>query len=93
MKSQKPDIPESFVTFNKRLFRRSDVERYKAELIAFNMGKSVVYPDPPAIESFIALEQFAAELGISRRTLARLVSEKNGGPDPRRKVGYKTDAA
>jgi hypothetical protein len=54
---------------------RSELNNYKAELLALALGVAPVYPPPPSPDPLVPFPAVAEELGIHRRTLGRRLRE------------------
>jgi hypothetical protein len=54
---------------------RSDLDWYKAQLLAFAQGVAPVEPPRVDPDPFIPLKAVGAELGIGRRTVGRRIAE------------------
>jgi hypothetical protein len=54
---------------------RSELNNYKAELLALALGAPPVYPPPPDPDPLVPFPRVAEELGIHRRTLGRRLRE------------------
>jgi hypothetical protein len=73
MSSQEPQFPKPLRHRGKIVFLRSDLEAYKRELIAQATGGKVEPPKKAEAETFVLANDAARELGISRRTLGRII--------------------
>ena len=56
---------------------RSDLDRYKAELLASALGVSPVYPPAPKPDPLIPLPAVSLELGVGRRTVGRRLKARS----------------
>ncbi|CAJ0878782.1 hypothetical protein AMST5_03000 [freshwater sediment metagenome] len=56
------------------LVRRSEFEHFKAAVEADARGLPVPEYAQPQIETYVPLDQCAAELGVDRRTIGRLMA-------------------
>jgi predicted DNA-binding transcriptional regulator AlpA len=75
MKKIELKLPPSVMIGSRRCFRRSEIEQLKKCL----MARALNLPEPeyvaPDAESFVNASVVAGELGYSRRTMARLITE------------------
>lgn len=71
-----PDFPAP-MRINGRLFwRRSQIEKYKREIIASATG-APVEESTTLIEEFVPADVIAREFGFTRRTLGRRIVSRN----------------
>ncbi|GLI93676.1 hypothetical protein [Methylocystis echinoides] len=73
MSNQEPQFPKPLRHRGKIVFLRSDLEKYKRELIAQATGGKIDAPRATDAETFVLANDAAHELGISRRTLGRII--------------------
>jgi|SRR5271165_5394023 len=71
----KPRFCDVIFSNGRGYVRRSDLDRYKAELLAFALGVAPVAPPPIVPDPFVPLKQVCAELGVGRRTIGRRILE------------------
>jgi hypothetical protein len=72
---KEPAFPPIFSIRGRNFGRRSDFNRYKAQLITAALGVDPVEPDPSDPDEFVPLGQIARELGVSRRTAGQRLRE------------------
>jgi hypothetical protein len=70
-----PRIPLPFRVNGRLYLRRSQLDRYKAELQAHALGVRPIYSPPVEPDPFIPLKAVETELGIGRRTIGRRIAE------------------
>ncbi len=71
----KPRFPKVVTIKGRHYNPRSELERYKAELVAEALGVAPVYPPPPAVDSLVPSKIGAEEMGVGRRTYGRRMKE------------------
>ena len=69
MAKKAPVFPKPLRHRGRVVFLRSDLERYKRELIAVATGGRLEPSKAPDVELFVLANEAAKELGLSRRTL------------------------
>ena len=70
------------IRFKNRVYlRRSQLDRYKAELQAFALGIAPVDPPPVEPDPFVPIKAAEKELGIGRRTIGRRIAESKALED------------
>jgi len=76
-KEIKIDLPQSFYLNRRRFFKHSEIEHLKRVLIAKSIGAEIPKYSEPETESFVNATDAANDLGISRRTMGRLLAEQD----------------
>jgi hypothetical protein len=77
-----PKLPPVSFFRGRGYLLRSQLEQYKAEMLAFALG--VNPPEPKIVDpdNFVPLKQVCAELGVGRRTIGRRIVEARVQAEP-----------
>jgi hypothetical protein len=73
-----PAFPTVFKIRGRGYVRRSDLNYYKAALMAQALGVAPVVPSPVEPDPLIPLPAVGPELGIGRRTIGRRIKAAEG---------------
>jgi hypothetical protein len=70
-----PKIPPVTFFKGRGYLLRSQLDQYKAEMLAFASGVNPPEPKIVGPDPFVPLKQVCAELGVGRRTIGRRIVE------------------
>ena len=76
MKKVEIELPPTYTFGGRNFSKRSEIEHTKNCLIARATGREAPPYIPPEIEQFVPASQVAREFGISKRTHARRMAER-----------------
>jgi hypothetical protein len=70
-----PKFPQEITINHRAFYLRSEIDDYKAQLLAAAQGVAPIYPPHAVPDNLVPRKQFAAEMGIGTRTICRRVVE------------------
>ena len=77
--SESPEFPPVAFSRGRGYVRRSDLDWYKAQLMASALGVAPVKPQFVEPDPLVPLKQVCAELGVGRRTVGRRIADTQAG--------------